>query len=333
MVKVVGIDPTGKAVHAVRITGGQLTADFLSFGASLQSLRLAGVDHSLVLGYENAASYFANPNLFGSIVGRYANRIAGASARIGGAVVKLDANNLGRHHIHGGRNGASFRNWKIEEVETSRVVFSKILPDGHMGFPGNMCVRVTYQIRPDDALQIEIEATTDRLTLCNFTSHSYYNLDGANTIAHHSLQIDADHFVATDSQGIPIENPIRSVSGEMDFRSPKLLSGTGGVAEIDASFCLPGRANGMRNVARLTSELSGISLEFSTTEPGLQVYTGGGHVNLAPPERQFAPYGGVALEPQIWPDSPNQPGFPSALLRPDEVYRNLSVIRVSGARP
>ncbi|MCI2398957.1 aldose epimerase family protein [Aliiroseovarius subalbicans] len=327
MVEVVGIDPEGRPVHGVQIQNGHLRANLLSFGAALQSLYLDGVVHSMVLGYESCQAYFENPNYFGSIVGRYANRIAGATALIEREVWKLDANSLGKHHLHGGSKGSAFRNWAIDDHSRSHVVFSDVLPHGHMGYPGNLRVSARYEITGDGDLDIRIQASTDRPTICNFTSHSYFNLDGRPRIDRHHLQVPSHKYVATDIEGIPLVDAVRQVPKDLDFRNLRPLADQGKIIDLDSNYCLSEARTGLQPAAKLWSPEAGVSLFLSTSEPGLQVYTGAGLVDVDRGERPISPHAGVALEPQIWPDAPNRKNFPVAVLLPEETYQHHSNYR------
>ncbi len=313
----------GEPVSRVTINRDGLTARLISFGATLQDLRLTGRDYSLVLGYGELESYLSNPYYFGSTVGRYANRIAGASAMIDGVRHNLDRNALGKHHIHGGRDGAPFRNWTLEDHGADFAVFSDLLPDGHMGFPGALSVSVTYRIEAGRRLTFEVNARTDAPTLCNFTSHNYFNLDGEATIGDHDLQVLADHYIPVDAEGVPLAGAVPVADSPFDYRKTRPLKENGRIADLDHNYCLGEARAPLRKVATLSSRRSGLRLDLATTEPGLQVYAGAGIGAAATSGRSsvsHAAFSGLALEPQIWPDAPNRKGFPSAMLRPGEHY-------------
>lgn len=318
-----GTAPDGSPVWRVQIVRDDLTVSLLSFGATVQDIRLAGAGHSLVLGYPVLDPYLKNPNYFGASVGRYANRIANGRTILDGRALELDRND-GAHHLHGGSKGSSFRNWAISETTDTEVTFQDTLPDGHMGFPGNLRVSATFSLDEARALSISYRAETDAPTLCNFTSHNYFNLDGSGSLRHHRLQVIADRYVPVGSDGIPT-GPAGSVLGSpLDLRTPTPLWAKDGPVKLDHNYCLGNERTDLQKAASLSSENSSIAVELFTTEPGLQVYTGQFIVGA------HGPYSGVALEPQIWPDAPNRSEFPSAVLRPEEVSEQKNLFRFSG---
>ena len=188
-----------------------------------------------------------------------------------------------------------------------------LLPDGEMGFPGNLLTQVRYEILSDASLYIKISASTDEETLCSFAHHSYFNLKGEGYIWDHSLQVIANNYVDVDSTGIPIQ--VREVKDSpFDFRLNKELSCN---HILDHNFCISNQRNKIRKIACLS--YGNISMDLMTTEPGLQVYTG--HKL------------GIALEPQIWPDAPNNSSFPSALLSPNQIYEQETIFRFECENP
>lgn len=314
----------GSPIYQLALAGGGLSAKLLTMGAALQDLRLDGHPHPLVLGYSNPQDYVANPNYFGAIVGRFANRIRGGRARIGGRNVQLDQNTADGHLLHGGRSGTGHQNWTVLDHAAEAATFGIRLPDGHMGFPGQLEARVTYRLQPGAGLEIAITASSTATTLCSFAHHSYFNLDGAATIAGHELRVLADAYLPIDPTGLPLGVP-EAVSGtRFDLRRPRPLMGG---AVYDHNFCLP-PAPEMKATALLRA--GRLELELQTNAPGLQVYTGDGIAPGGPDGLRARPSGkraGIALEPQIWPDAPNQPDFPAAELRPGETYRQNSQFR------
>lgn len=309
MTETFGTHPDGSPVLRVGISGHGLRADIMTHGASLLSFVPKG-GRSVVLGHPDHAAYLTPEGMyFGAIVGRFANRIGGARATVGGRDCRLDANFRGRHLLHGGADGTGVRNWRIVDLAPDRVTLTDHLPDGHMGFPGALDVRVSYALE-DHALRIGIEAMSDAETLCSFAQHSYFNLDGGPDIANHHLRIDATHYLPVDDDLIPT-GEIASVDGtRFDFRQGAVLGDRLGRGMLDHNLCLD-RRSGLRPVAWIAAGDRRLTVE--TTEPGLQLYAGA-HVAHA----------GLALEPQRWPDSPHHPDFPGALLRPGETYRQVT---------
>jgi aldose 1-epimerase len=312
--------PDGQEVTRVSIGRDKLRANVITFGAILQDLRLPNSAHSLVLGYHQFAPYVCNPGMIGAIVGRYANRIANGSAIIGDIKHDFDKNQDGVHTLHGGKAHSGRRLWKIMDIGKDFVVLSDVIPADHMGFPGNLQVEARYQIS-DMALDIIITAKTDALTLCNFTNHSYFNLNANDKLQGHSLCLKADRYLDVDAAGIPTTGPCDVTGTEFDFRSRKPIWTNGIIQSIDHNFCLWNKRREITEVGTLFGET--ISMKIETTEPGLQVYTG---LNLLTTEAKQEPlrpitaHGGIALEAQIWPDAPNHKDFPNALLDVGETY-------------
>ena len=332
-----GTLPDGREVRRARISAHGLSLSVISLGASIQDLRLDGVAQPLVLGFPTLAPYLDEGRHFGAIVGRCANRIAGAEAQIGARSYRLDANEGGRTTLHGGTDGSSRRNWRIDDVATDHVTLTDLLPDGHMGFPGDLLVRVRYLLMPGPILRIGILATASATTLCNFAPHAYFNLDGKATVADHRLTVPAQTFLPTGPDGIPLAEP-RPVEGTaLDFRAPALLGPRLGRVEgtrpIDHNLCLRARKRLLAERAAVL-RAGGVQMVIETTEPGLQVYTAD---HLRPGAegtggRPFGAHAGIALEPQIWPDAVHHPGWPSPVLRAGEVYRHITMIRFGRVR-
>ena len=330
--KLYGHMPNGEDVFQVTIESNDLQLKVLSLGAIIQDIRMKNVTHSLVLGYPRLEPYFINSGKLGAIVGRYANRISNGKATIDGKIYSLDKNQNQTHTLHGGIDGSATRNWKIIEYDKSKVKLLDKLPDGHMGFPGNLTVETTYNVNKT-SIDIFIEASTDKTTLCNFTNHSYFNLDGAKNIANHSLIVNCDTVLTVDTNGIPSSEPVSTKELALDFKKSRKLNENGKPTEIDHNFCISNTRQNLRTNAIVSAK--NISLELLSTEPGLQIYTGkaldsGSDKGWGKfPYKEFA---GIALEPQIWPDSPNQSSFPSPYLRPHERYKHHTRIKFSNSK-
>ncbi|MEJ5218924.1 aldose epimerase family protein [Cognatishimia sp. D5M38] len=314
----------GRDVQEVTLRGHGLTAKVLTLGAVVRELKLEGHEPSVVLGYENVASYVTNHGFLGAIVGRYANRLKDGQFQIDGQRFQVDRNDNG-NALHGGSQGAWAQIWEIAEQGDDFVTLTLTLPDGHMGFPGQLDIACRYSVMPNATLDIQITAQTDAATLCNLTPHCYFNLDGHADVTNHQLQINSAHYVPVDAAGIPFGR-IESSDASMDFRSPRPAHN----ANLDVSYCFD-TSQGLQEHARLTSHISGRSVTVLSNQLGLQVFNA---AQMQTPENGHAgtPYGpfcGVAFEPQIWPDAPNQPGFPNAVLRPGETYLNHSQFRFS----
>ena len=327
--QVYGHMPNGDNVFQVTIESDDLKLKVLSLGAIIQDVRMRSVTHSLVLGYPRLEPYFINSGKLGAIVGRYANRIANGKAKIDGKIYSLNKNQNKTHTLHGGADGSAARNWKIIEHDKSKVKLFDELPDGHMGFPGNLKVETTYKV-DKSTIDIFIEASTDKTTLCNFTNHSYFNLDGTKNIANHNLIVNCENVLPVDKNGIPLSKPVSAKELSLEFKNSRKLNDDGKPTEIDHNFCISNTRQNLSTNAILSTK--NISLELLSTEPGLQIYTGkglnsgndkgwGGH--------SYKAFAGIALEPQIWPDSPNQVGFPNPYLSPNEKYKHHTRIKFS----
>ncbi len=322
-----GALPDGRPVLRATISGHGLTVSVITLGASVQDLRLEGVDHPLVLGFPKLDPYLGEGRYMGAIVGRYANRIAHGRAMLDGQELHLDRNQDSRHILHGGHDGSGTRNWMLAEEAPDMVALADHLPAGHMGFPGAMLVRAIYRILPGPALQLTLLATSDEMTLCNFAQHSYFNLDGAPTVAGHSLHVPAQDWLPVDADMIPLGPPAPVAGTHLDFRKPVRLASRLNGPAIDHNLCLSSRRRPYAQKAA-TLRAGRVSMNLRSTEPGLQVYTAN-HFAPGAPGISGAPYGrhaGIALESQIWPDAPNHADYPSAMLLPGQLYRQVTLL-------
>ena len=310
-----GQTAAGQPVAAIRIGSADLAVTILSFGAALQDVRLAGMPQSLTLGGPEMAAYEGPMGYFGTIVGPVANRIAGAQAQIGGRLYRF-APNEGPTLLHGGATGTQTRVWSVDDATETSLRLSLTLEDGDDGFPGRRQITADYSVA-GSTLTLRLSATTDAPTLMNLASHSYWNLNGSPTTVGHRLTVVADAYLPTDAANIPTGEQ-RPVSGAFDLRQPRLIDGTEG---YDHNFCLSPAPRALTDVARLEGEH--VSMTLATTEPGLQIYDGRGIGTGSFPGHGGAPYGAfaaLALEPQRWPDAPNQPSFSPVTLNPGEAY-------------
>lgn len=347
-VETLGRAPDGEIVQRYALRAANLSADVMTYGAILMALRAPdrnGRSENVVLGFDTLDPYLAGTPYFGATVGRYANRIAGARFAIDGRAYDLAANN-GRNHLHGGLRGFDKVVWNAEPIEGdggAGVLLRHVSADGEEGYPGELDVAVTYTLSDDNRLSIDYRATTTKPTHINLTHHSYFNLSGAKltSVEAHDLMIDADRFTPTDDELIPL-GELRAVEGTaFDFRRPRrigehiddddpqLRAGGG----YDHNFVLNKQAKGaLARAAVLRDPASGRVMELSTTEPGLQVYSGNQlDGTLAGASGVFRRRMGICLEPQHFPDSPNQSTFPSTLLRPGEVYHSRTEFKFSAA--
>jgi aldose 1-epimerase len=291
----------------------------------------------IVLGFDDLQAYVKDSPYFGAIVGRYGNRIAKGHFTLDGHTYTLAVNN-GPNHLHGGLKGFDKVIWHAEPLAGSTgLVLSRRSPDGEEGYPGNLDVRVTYRLTDDNRLVIDYHATTDKATPVNLTQHSYFNLAGEGDVLGHELTIDADRYTPVDANLIPTGELAPVEGTPFDFRkstaigaridTPNLqLKNAGG---YDHNWVLNRKGTGLQLAARVVEPKTGRTLEVSTTQPGLQFYSGnfldgtlkgkGGRV--------YVKHAGLCLETQHFPDSPNHPDFPSTILRPGEQYDTQTVFR------
>lgn len=314
----------GKKVHRVTIAGGGLTASIITWGAVVQDLRLAGHDLPLVLGFPRFDDYPAHSPYFGAIAGRYANRIGHARLVIDGLAHALDPNFLGKHTLHGGSGGFARQVWEIVDHGADFVTLELLSPDGDMGFPGNCRATCTYRTGGEGVFSVCLVAEADEPTVVNLANHSYFNLEdgGIGDVLDHRLTIAAGAYLPVDAEMIPT-GVVQPVEGTpFDFREARTIRMEieGEQLDYDHNFCLSSARVPLRAVALVEAPNSGVKMEIRTTESGLQFYAG--H-KLARPAAGLlgAPYearAGFCLETQVWPDSPNRPYFPQAVLRPGE---------------
>lgn len=304
------------AVDAYTLSNGQgLSVTVLTLGGALQKIEAFGVD--VTLGYDTLEEYAHNSGYFGALVGRVANRIAGAEMTVEGVSYPL-TKNRGEHMIHGGTVGFDKRIWKAD-VEEDALVLSLRSEDGEEGFPGAVDVTVTYSLGRDNSLRIDYRAVPDKKTAINMTNHAYFNLNGGGSVLEHTLWLDADRYTPTDELGIPT-GKLASVEGTfLDFRKEKNL-----VTGCDHNFCLNG--SGLRKVALVKGRE--VSMEVETTTEGMQLYC----ADLKVPRKgkNGAQYMGpcfFCMEAQGYPDAVHHENFPSILVEAGEEYRQTTVYR------
>jgi len=335
-----GITAAGIEVERYCLNGkGGLQAYWITYGATLQSLLFQGKD--LVLGYDTVSDYEAqNQSYQGATIGRYGNRIANGKFTLNGVEYRLCCNEKDGFHLHGGAIGFDKKIWNAEILSEDEpaVRFTMVSPDGDEGYPGRLAVSVTVTVTSDNRLHIDYTATSDADTIVNLTNHAYFNLNGADggDVLDTELTVYADHITPTDADQIPTGELMPVVGTPFDFTAPKpigkeidsdhpqILLGDG----YDHNFVLsnPIEADGLRHAATATSPRSGITLKCYTTEPSVQLYTANGLDETAgkykiPLYRRQ----GFCLETQHAPDSPNQPSFPSTVLKAGECYYSKTV--------
>jgi len=295
----------------------------------------------IVLGYKNSKDYYQDRACLGKIPGRFANRIDKGQFTLRGVSYQLATNN-GPNHLHGGPHGFANQEWAFKSIARDKGEFTLQSPNGDEGYPGNLSVKATYTITDDDVIELSFEAETDATTIINLTNHTYWNLRGedSGSALDQTMQINAKGWLPTTETLIPT-GFIAPVEGTpMDFRTPKKIG-----RDIKADFpalkygkgydncwIVDGASGALRQAVVLTDEVSGRRLEVWSDQPGIQVYTGnwlGSGCPMSKSGRSYNDYDGVALECQDLPDAINQPGFPSPILRPGEVYKRKIEFRLS----
>lgn len=342
--------PFGTAADGTPIERYTLTntsgmeADIITLGATLTALRThdrSGALGDVLLGFDTLEPYLHSHPFFGSLVGRFGNRIANAQFTLGGVTYQL-AKNDGPNHLHGGPGGFHQVIWQATPSETPSgpsLALRYVSADMEEGYPGTLTVTVVYTLTNSNELQIDYTAATDKLTVVNLTNHAYFNLACAGDILSHQIALDAPTFVPVGSTLIPT-GELRAVKGTpMDLTGPIALG-----AQIDADdeqlryghgydhtwvFAKP--AGQLATVCRVSEASSGRVMELRTTEPGVQLYTGNMLDGKQPGKggATYPPRSGFCLETQHFPDSPNQPQFPSTELHPGEEYRQTTIFAFS----
>lgn len=324
--------PDGRTVESFTLANASgLRLTVMNLGASVIRLLVPdgkGRMEDVVLGFDDLDGYLTRNRYFGSVIGRYANRIAGGSLPLDGKSYPL-SQNLPPDTLHGGRGGFDTRYWNASVLsqEPPAVRFKRVSADGEEGFPGRLDVAVTYRLE-GRTMSVAFDARTDKPTVFNPTSHIYFNLSGSESVGSHWLQVAADRVLEVGKTWLPTGNLVEVNGTWLDFTRPARLSDRLGKGNtLDHTFVLgerfvPGR---MKFAARLSDPKSGRYLDVFTDQPGLQVYAASSLRHLPGKNGRFYdPHAGICLEPQHFPDSPHQEGFPSTVLRPGERYHSES---------
>ena len=334
--------PDGREAHLFTMTNDHgMVVKMTDYGAIVVSVEVpdrTGKTANVNLGFDELAGYLQPHPYFGATVGRYCNRIAQGRFTLDGVEYTLAKNN-GENHLHGGLVGFDKVLWKgepIKEQDSVGVKFTYRSPDGEEGYPGNLDVTATYSLTNDNELRIDFTATTDKATHVNLTNHCYWNLQGAGsgTILDHELQIEADRYLPVDEGLIPTGELAPVENTPMDFRTAHAIGDK--IEEIEADppgydhcYVLNGEAGGEpRLAARVKDPESGRVMEIRTTQPGIQFYTGN-FLSGGPADGGNPRHGAFCLETQHFPDSPNQPDFPSTVLQPGDTYHQITIHKFS----
>ena len=315
-------------------------AAITNYGGRLVSLLIPDKNGKLVdviLGYENLKNYRElKENYFGALIGRYGNRIAKGKFTLDGKPYQIDVND-GRNSLHGGATGFFKKVWDGKNVNAQTLELSYLSKDGEEGYPGNLKIIVTYTLKEDNSLQIAYHATTDKPTVINLTNHAYFNLNGAGSgegVINHLLQINADAYTPVDSTLIPTGKIETVKGGAFDFTAAKAIGKDIGIKDqqlaygkgYDHNFVLNKHRND-EAVVTLSSPTTGIQMQIFTTEPGVQFYSGdflAGYYKNGKGGVAYKYRSALCLETQHFPDSPNQPNFPSTVLTPRQVYNSVT---------
>jgi aldose 1-epimerase len=320
----------GAEVRQATLEAKGLRVVLLTYGARLAELWVPdakGTLADIVLGQDSLDDWQTHGTYLGATCGRYANRIAGGRFSLDGHSVQVDRNE-GANSLHGGAKGFDLKHWQIADHSDTHVTFATTSPDGDMGYPGTLQARVTYRI-DGLGLTIEMLATTDAATVVNLVNHAYFNLagQGVGDVMGQTLQVDAGHYLPVDDQLIPTGEVLSVTGTAFDFRQPRLVGASlPSESAFDHNLCLsvPLGADGLRPCLTATDPNSGRRMTLSTTEPGVQLYTGA-HFADGPGKQgaRYPRFAGYAVETQRFPDTPNNPQFPSARLDPGQTYRHV----------
>lgn len=346
---VLGAMPDGAEVEAITLTDGSgMQARVLTLGAALHSLTVRDRDGKfadVVLADPTLEATLAKPQYFGTTVGRFANRIAKGKFTLDGRAYSVPTND-GPNSLHGGTRGFDKVVWEVVEAEPNRVALKYVSPNGDQGYPGKLTVTATYALEGEGRLAIEYRATTDAPTIVNLSNHAYWNLagEGSGTAMEHELTIHADAYTPVDETLIPTGEIVPVEGTVFDFRKakpigrdlrtgsePQLLHGRG----YDHNWVISRKpSDTLREVARVRDPRSGRVMSLSSSQPGLQFYSGNflDGTTVGKGGRVYRQGDAIALEPQLFPDTPNQPEFGSARLAPGQEYVNRMVYRFTTDR-
>jgi aldose 1-epimerase len=340
-----GTAPSGEKVEVFTLTNASgMEVQVLSYGGIVKSIRVPdrhGKFADVVLGFDSMDGYATNPPYFGALVGRYANRIGKAQFTLDGKTYKLAANN-GVNSLHGGLKGFDKAVWHAEPFEKggdAGVVLTHTSPDGDEGYPGALSVRATFTLTKANELMLDYSATTDKPTVLNLTHHDYFNLagEGSGNVLGHVVMINADRYSPVDATLIPLPKPASVAGTPFDFRKPtpigaridmddpQLKYGGG----YDHNFIINRKGNGLTLAARVEEPNSGRVLEVRTTEPGVQFYSANSLDAVGKSGHAYKKRDAFCLETQHFPDSPNEPMFPTTTLRPGQTFHSVTVYAFS----
>jgi aldose 1-epimerase len=341
-----GVTAKGDSIKKYTLTNKNgMKVEIINYGGIITSLTAPDKDgkyQDVVLGFTRPEDYFnGNPYYFGALIGRYGNRIANAKFTLEGKTYDIDKND-GPNSLHGGKEGFHTKIWTVEPVKDAKLPTLKLTyvsADGEEGYPGKLTTTVLYTLTDDNALEISYEAETDKATVVNLTQHSYFNLSGnfSNLITDHELQINADKFLPVNKTLIPVGEEKEVKGTPFDFTASKPIGKDINAEDeqiklgggFDHNWILNG--NGMRTIATVYHPASGRVMEVMTDQPGVQFYSGNfldGKFETKTGDK-YEKRSGFCLETQHYPDSPNQPAFPTTELKPGEKYHTKTIYKFS----
>ena len=342
---------TGKSIRLFSlINENGLEATITNYGLRLISLMVPdkkGVFNDVVLGHRTLKEYMypVQERYFGAIIGRYANRIADGAFELDGKKYSLEINH-GSNHLHGGSNGFHKVVWSAHQISKNEIDFSHLSMDMEEGYPGNLNIRVNYKLTDKNELIIEYLAASDKITILNLTNHAYFNLrgEGNGTVDQHKLKINADYYTPVNEDLIPTGELAHVVNSPFDFLKSKSIGQDINKNHIqlkygngyDHNFVINADVNDESNLVKVAEVLepeSGRLMEVFTNEPGVQFYSGNFHdiTSIGKNSKPHTFRSGFCLETQHFPDSPNQPSFPSTILRPGEYYTSKTSYKFSSS--
>jgi len=327
----------GREVHQFTLSNDTgIEVKIINYGGIITSLSVPdrnGDIENVVLGFDNLDDYLSENPYFGALIGRYGNRIAEGRFELDGTEYQLETND-GENHLHGGVQGFDKVLWNVNLVDNQTLQLTYLSEDGEEGYPGNLSVTVTYTLEEKE-LKIDYRAETDQATPVNLTAHSYFNLTGdhSQTVLDHQLKLNAESYTPVNEQLIPTGEIAEVAGTPFDFRESQTVGERIDQVEggYDHNYVLNNEANELILAAEVTEPQSGRILSVYTTEPGIQFYSGNfldGTLE-SPDGIPYEQYSGFCLEPQHYPNSPNEPSFPSTILRPGEVYETTTVYSFS----
>lgn len=329
-----GFLESGEEVHRYNIVTPKMRLSVLDLGATVQSLWVPdknGVMKDVVLGFDSVYDYIRQTSYMGAVVGRCANRIAGASFTLEGQTYRLFKND-GENHLHGGKCGFDKRLWNASVLENG-ISFSLESPDGDEGYPGKLSVTVSYILQENSALRLEYSASSDKTTVCGLTNHTYFNFSQGDILGH-TVKLYSEYYSPTDNNSIPYalesvrNTPMdfskpASVGEKMDFSFEQIKKAGG----YDHNYAVYGYDGGLRPCACVSDGKSGISLKVYTTMPGMQFYTGNFIQSAVPGKNgaEYRPYSGLCVETQYFPNAVNSGAVPSPILNAGSVQSSVTV--------